>query len=76
MLQGELQTFSLPINGCVRNDVALSCTDQVNVEKSGFCVNIPGAELKPGNYRVGILMTKKMSKEKLYAFSNKYMVVK
>ena len=76
LLQGELQTFSLPINGCVRNDVALSCTDQVNVEKSGFCVNIPGAELKPGNYRVGILMTKKMSKEKLYAFSNKYMVVK
>ena len=76
LLKGEHQTYAFPIKGCIRNDVALSCKDQVNVEKSGFCVNIPKSELNPGNYRVGILMTKKMSREKLYTFSNKYMVVK
>ena len=76
ILKGENATYTFPINGCIRNDVALACKDQINVENSGFCVNIPGSELKPGNYRVGILMSKKMSREKLYSFSNKYMVVK
>ena len=76
LLQGEQGTFELPINGCVRTDVALACADQTNVEKSGFCVNIPATELPSGNYRVGMLMTNKYARERLYAFSNKYMVVK
>ncbi|MBO4679446.1 MAG: glycosyltransferase, partial [Lachnospiraceae bacterium] len=75
LLCGETGTFEFPISGCVRNDVALACPDQVNVEKSGFCVNIPKAELASGNYRVGMLMTNRFAREKLYTFSNKYMVV-
>ena len=76
LLQGEQGTFELPINGCVRTDVALACADQTNVEKSGFCINSPATELPSGNYRVGMLMTNKYARERLYAFSNKYMVVK
>lgn len=76
LLNGENDILEFPFKGCVRNDVALACKDQVNVEKSGFCVNISKAELAPGNYRVGILMTNRFAREKLYAFSNKYMVVK
>ena len=76
LLKGESGIFEFPFKGCVRNDVALACKDQVNVEKSGFCVNISKAELAHGNYRVGILMTNRFAREKLFAFSNKYMVVK
>ena len=76
LLKGEGGTFEFPIKGCIRTDVALACTDQTNVEKSGFCVNIPKDLIASGNYRVGMLMTNRFARERLYAFSNKYMVVK
>lgn len=66
----------IPFVGCIRNDVASACLEQINVERSGFCVCIPKNAVSKGTYRVGVKFTNKFARERLYVFSNKYMVVK
>ncbi len=70
------ETYKIKIKGAVRSDVSEFAKDQVNVGLSGFAVKIPKGLLKPGEYKVGFLFVNKFAREKLYNFSNKYLVVK
>lgn len=75
ILQSESFTEAIPFTGCIRNDVALACKGEVNVERSGFCLSVLKNSLPKGTYRVGVKFTNKYARERLYSFSNKYLVV-
>ena len=76
LLKSETGTYKIKIKGTVRTDVSTFSKDQKNVGLSGFAVKIPKAIIKPGEYNVGFLFVNKFAREKLYNFSNKYLVVK
>lgn len=76
ILKSDDECCSFDYKGAYRNDVALACSDQVNVELSGFAVKLERKNLKPGRYRVGVMMENTCAREKLYAFSNKTMIVR
>lgn len=75
LLEKENEYYEIEIKGTIRDDVATACVGERNVERSGFSVSFDKNLLAPGSYRVGVLYIKKNSSEKLYRFSNKYMVV-
>lgn len=74
--QSEKTLSFVPYEGCIRKDVSLCCEGETNVEKSGFSVTIPKGIIEKGEYRVGVLMVNKFAREKLYTFSNRFLVVK
>lgn len=76
VLESDSETKTIPFTGCIRNDVALACVGEINVERSGFCVSVLKSALSKGTYRVGVKFTNKYARERLYSFSNKYLVVK
>lgn len=76
LLFAEDGCFSMPCEGVLRNDVAEALEDQVNVGLSGFSFSCDKSLIPSGRYRVGILFSKKFSGEKIYVFSNKFVVVK
>lgn len=76
VLSSDDITYCIPYRGAIRNDVFVACCDQVNVEKSGFCVDVERNAILKGRYRVGVLFENKVAREKLYIYSNKYLVVK
>ena len=70
------EAFASPWEGCLRNDVALNCPDQINVDLSGFAV-IPDRSLLPeGTYDIGVLMEHRFAAERLSRFSERELVVK
>ena len=76
ILQGKDMAYAIPYEGCLRKDVAENCKDQTNVELSGFSIRIPKEHIPAGTYRVGVLLSHRFAKEKLYSFSNRELVVK
>ena len=76
LLKTENTTYKIRIKGAVRSDVSQFAIDQKNVGLSGFAVRIQKGLLKPGEYKLFFLFVNKFAREKLYNFSNKYLVVK
>ena len=76
LLSTDKVSFAIDFDGTFRKDVLTNCDAEVNVAMSGFALKIPTGFLEPGDYRVGVIFEKKFSKEKLYIFSNKYLVVR
>lgn len=70
------ETLGLYFDGALRSDVKENCPDEINVERSGFSLIIPKGMLKTGTYRIGILLERRLSREKLYKFSNNYIEIK
>ncbi|MCQ2519016.1 MAG: glycosyltransferase [Lachnospiraceae bacterium] len=68
--------YAFEYEGCLRNDVALNCPDQSNVDLSGFSLYINKELLPEGTYRVGILQTHLWANQKLYRFSNRDLLIK
>lgn len=58
-----------------RRDVEDNLPDQVHVGLTGFCAVIDGGELAKGSYRIGILAKDRCSRQKLYAWTNRYLEV-
>lgn len=58
-----------------RKDVEDNLPDQVHVGLSGFCAVIDGRELAKGSYRIGILAKDRCSRQKLYAWTNRYLEI-
>lgn len=56
-----------------RKDVEDNLPDQVNVGLTGFCALIDGTTLAKGSYRIGILAKDRCSRQKLYAWTNRYL---
>lgn len=67
--------MSVPMVGCIRKDVAHAFAEEKNVELSGFALRIPKNMIPNGEYRIGILMKREFSKEKIYNFTDKYLVI-
>ena len=76
LLKSETSVIAIPFKGAFRNDVTLACQSEKNIERSGFSILLEKGVLSEGSYRVGVLFNKKFSKEKLYIFSNRFLVVK
>ncbi len=70
------EAFAIPYEGALRNDVALNCPDQVNVDLSGFAIEFDKNFVPEGTYDVGILMEHKYAAERLCRFSERELVVK
>lgn len=64
-----------PIVGSYRADVCEALPDQVNIGLSGFSVVIPGNDLPAGTYRVGVMVSRHHSKEKIMYVSNTELLV-
>ena len=75
ILNSKDKCYGFDISGRLRADVAASCVTERDLEMSGFSVKIAKGVLKPGKYRVGMLSIKRFSKEKIFSFSNKYLMV-
>ncbi len=60
----------------IRKDVETNLPDQKNVGMTGFCMEIGKEDLPAGTYRVGVLAREKGSGQKLYSWTNRYLVVK
>lgn len=58
-----------------RKDVEDNLPDQIHVGLTGFCAAIDGEKLAKGSYRIGILAKDKCSRQKLYAWTNRYLEV-
>ncbi len=59
----------------IRKDVEQNLPDQINVGMTGFRAKICRKDLAAGNYRIGILMKDKCSRQKLYVWTNRYLEV-
>lgn len=75
LLKSENAVYRISYDPCYRDDVAANCPDQKHVEMSGFSVLLNDGELPAGTYLIGALVTKRFSKEKIYYFSNKEIVL-
>lgn len=58
-----------------RKDVEDNLPDQVHVGLTGFCAVIDGRMLAKGSYRIGILAKDRCSRQKLYAWTNRYLEI-
>ena len=59
----------------IRKDVEDNLPDQVNVGMTGFNMELSAGDLPVGNYRVGVMVKDKCSGQKIYAWTNRYLVV-
>ncbi|MCR4960347.1 MAG: glycosyltransferase [Lachnospiraceae bacterium] len=75
ILKNDRDCFEIKYNPVLREDVAANCPDQENVELSGFAAVIDAKTLPVGNYRIGIMQSGKNSREKIYCFSERELVV-
>lgn len=75
LLSSESGVYSLPCTGCVRNDIKEAFPEEKNVELSGFSFRIPKGVLPMGSYRVGMVFKRDFSKEKIYCYTDKYLVI-
>ena len=76
LLKNDEKCYMVSFTGCIRNDVAINCADQSNVELSGFAVRLSKDAIPAGRYTVGVMHDHMFAKEKLYAFSNRELTVK
>ncbi len=60
----------------IRKDVETNLPDQKNVGMTGFCMEIGREDLPAGIFRVGVMAREKGSGQKLYSWTNRYLVVK
>lgn len=64
------------LQGHLRPDLAVNMPDQVNVELSGFWVNLERSELPAGEYRIGILAENRVGRIRLVNWSNRIFTAK
>lgn len=67
--------YHLPVVGQYRPDLEENLPDQTNVALGGFWVDVTGAELPAGEYRIGVLAGNRVNGVKLYHFSNRSVAI-
>jgi len=66
--------YAASFEPCIRYDVTESCSDQINVERSGISAVIKRDALEPGKYRIGVLYEKVYSREQLKRYTNNFLI--
>lgn len=75
MSQKEEQLLFIKPESLIRKDVEQNLSDQINVGMTGFQAKVCKKDLAAGNYRIGVLMKDKCSRQKIYSWTNRYLEV-
>ena len=73
--QDDGTVYHLPVTGQYRPDLEENLPDQTNVALGGFWVDVTGAELPAGEYRIGVLAGNRVTGVKLYHFSSRSVAI-
>lgn len=76
LLKNGEDIYTLFPESVIRKDVEENLPDQIHVAMTGFSAKINGKDIPLGKYRIGILVKDRCSRQMLYSWTNRYLVVK
>jgi len=74
LLESKERTIAVSTAGCVRQDLKAAFPEEKNTELSGFCFRLSKEALPKGTYRIGMMAKRELSSEKIYNYTDKYLV--
>ena len=64
------RVLRIPLDERYRPDIKNNLKDQLNVDLTGFAAKVPLGSVPKGNYRFGMLVEDRCSRQKLVGYSN------
>lgn len=76
LLKGNINTYEIPFVGCQRRDVEEAYLHEKCVGLAGISLLIGDTLLPPDEYSIGVFVKRELSKERIYNYSDRILVVR